>query len=75
MFSLETYQSASPVVLGVLITLLVASGVAVQSAASVGTELVVAEVHRGRELGELGDVEVFGRHADCLAGRVVWIEV
>jgi len=27
MFSLETYQSASPVVLGVLITLLVASGV------------------------------------------------
>ena len=52
-----------------------APGVAMQGAAGVGTELVVAEVHRGRQLGELGDIEVFARHAVCFAGSVVWIEV
>ncbi|MNH24788.1 hypothetical protein D3C71_1646250 [compost metagenome] len=52
-----------------------APGVAMQGAAGVGTELVVAEVHRGREPGELGNVEVFARHAVCFAGWVVWIGV
>ncbi|MNN91929.1 hypothetical protein D3C81_2101160 [compost metagenome] len=52
-----------------------APGMAMQGAVCVGTELVVAEIHRGRELGELGDIEVLARHADCFAGWVVWMEV
>ncbi|MNE52475.1 hypothetical protein D3C80_1471480 [compost metagenome] len=52
-----------------------APSVAVHGAVGVGNELVVAEVHRGRQLGELGDIEVFARHAVCFAGWVVWIRV
>ncbi len=52
-----------------------APAVLVHGAVGVGNELVVAEVHRGRQLGELGDIKVFARHAVCFAGSIVWIEV
>ncbi|MNE83545.1 hypothetical protein D3C80_1803680 [compost metagenome] len=52
-----------------------APGVAVGGAVGIGAELVVAQVHRRRELVETGDVEVFARHAVCFEGRIVWIQV
>jgi hypothetical protein len=52
-----------------------APGMTMGNTVGVGAELVMAEVHRSRELGELWDVEVFARHAVCFVGQVVWMEV